>query len=122
MPVQDLKTVLACSLVKRFLDGVKEGNAKFKIKYHKEPEDIVNYLQTKHRNQTNIYLDKIFKRYARRASTENDVCDITVGQTADEEDDDEAERIMRLPLKDKQNKRKYQGRLEGSRRNGNPLN
>ena len=46
-------------LVRRFLDGLRDSDARFEIEYNKEPEDIdeavyhtVNFVQTKHRGST----------------------------------------------------------------------
>ena len=102
-------------LVRRFLDGLKDSDASFEIEFHKEPDDIdeavfhaVNFIQTKRRSQTDSYQDRKFKRYARRTSTENDGYKSEDGQTVDEEVEDEAERIMRLPSKDEQSTRTNQ--------------
>lgn len=102
-------------LVRRFLDGLKDGDARFEIEFHKEPEDIddavfhaVNFIQTKRRNQTDTYSDKKFKKYTRRASTRDEEYDSEVEYVAEEADVGEAERIMRLPSKDEENKKKTQ--------------
>lgn len=64
-------------LVRRFIDGLRDNDARFEIEYNKEPEDIdeavyhaVNFLQTKRRSNPDPFLDKKFKRFARRAAAE----------------------------------------------------
>lgn len=89
-------------LVRRFLDGLRDSDARFEIEYNKEPEDIdeavyhaVNFVQTKHRGSTESSADRKCKRYARRSKLE---CD----SSADEESQDEGEdlkRVCRLPAK-----------------------
>ena len=62
-------------LVRRFLDGLKDHEARFEIEYHKEPDVIedavyhaVNFLQTKRRSTFESYTDRKFKKYVRTAS------------------------------------------------------
>ena len=57
-------------LVRRFLDGLKDDEARFKIEFHKETDDIdnavyhaVNFLQTRRRSSGDNFADKKFKRY-----------------------------------------------------------
>lgn len=64
-------------LVRRFIDGLRDNDARFEIEYNKEPEDIdeavyhaVNFLQTKRRSNPDAFLDKKFKRFAGRAAAE----------------------------------------------------
>ena len=66
-------------LVRRFLDGLRDSDARFEIEYNKEPDNIdeavyhaVNFVQTRHRNSSEHYSDRKNKTYARRASFEND--------------------------------------------------
>lgn len=89
-------------LVRRFLDGLRDSDARFEIEYNKEPEDIddavyhaVNFVQTKHRGFTESSTDRKYKRYARRSKLEHD-------SSTDEESQDEGEdlkRVCRLPAK-----------------------
>ena len=92
-------------LVRRFLDGLKDDEARFEIDFHKEPVDIdkavfhaVNFIQSRRRNATDMYSyqDKKFKKYARRTSQESDAEDSGVEQ---QEDADSCEYVMRLPSK-----------------------
>ena len=66
-------------LVRRFLDRLKDTEARFEIEFHKEPEVIdqaiyhtVNYIQSKRINTSESYLNKKCQKYARRASEESD--------------------------------------------------
>ena len=92
-------------LVRRFLDGLKDSEARFEIE---EPSNIdeavrhaVNFVQTKRRNALDGYGEKKFKRYVRRTS-----------QDSDNEDDrydiqDEVpEYVMRIPTKRGEDQRK----------------
>ena len=83
-------------LVRRFLDGLRDSDARFEIEYNKEPEDIdeavyhaVNFVQTKHRGSTESSADGKCKRYARRSKLEHD-------SSADEESQDEGEDLKRV--------------------------
>ena len=65
-------------LVQRFLDGMRDNEACFEIKYHKEPDDrdeavyhAVNFIHTGRRNSQDTH-QKRFKKYARRTSLELD--------------------------------------------------
>ncbi|MEW8547165.1 MAG: hypothetical protein AB2693_26945, partial [Candidatus Thiodiazotropha sp.] len=62
-------------LVRRFLDGLRDSEARFEIEFHKEPEDIdeavyhaVNFIQTRRRSSHETYAEKKAKKYARRAN------------------------------------------------------
>ena len=101
-------------LVRRFLDGLKDSEARFEIEFHKEPSNIdeavrhaVNFVQTKRRNALDGYGGKKFKRYVRRTS-----------QDSDNEDDgydiqDEVpEYVMRIPTKRGEDQRKKPQRGE----------
>lgn len=100
-------------LVRRFLDGLKDSEARFEIEYNKEPEDIddavyhaVNFMQTRRRSSRDTYADRKFKKYARRTSQGSDHEDIEMEQQEDTEDYDH---VMRIPMKaDMQQKRKPQ--------------
>ena len=57
------------NLVRRFLDGLKDHEARFEIEFHKEPDDIdtavyhaVNFLQTRRRSSGENYADRKAKR------------------------------------------------------------
>ena len=88
-------------LVRRFLDGLRDSDARFEIEYNKEPDNIdeavyhaVNFVQTRHRNSSEHYSDRKQKKYARRTSFEND--------SASEESDTDGEykqreHIYRVP-------------------------
>ena len=91
-------------LVRRFLDGLKDHEARFEVEYHKEPVDIdtavyhvVNFIQTRRRNSSDTYADRKFKRSVRRTSQESDVEDNDIGGN---EDVDSCEYVMRLPTKE----------------------
>ena len=63
-------------LVRKFLDGLKDNDARFEIEYNKEPEDIdqavyhaVNFIQTRRRNEE-IFADKKYKKFVRRVTEE----------------------------------------------------
>lgn len=90
-------------LVRRFLDGLRDQEARFEVEYHKEPEDIdkavyhvVNFIQTRRRNYSGAYADRKTKKFARRASKATDLED---SETEREEDVDDYEYVMRLPAK-----------------------
>ena len=93
-------------LVRRFLDGMKDGEARFEIEYHKEPDDIdqavyhaVNFIHTRRKNSHENH-ERRFKKYARRTNLEHD-------DQSDEEDnfesDDEVNRAYRIPVKTDKN-------------------
>lgn len=87
-------------LVRRFLDGLRDSDARFEIEYNKEPDDIdeavfhaVNFVQTRHRSSSERSADRKFKKYARRASQESE-------SSSDGESEDESkqkERAYRIP-------------------------
>ena len=90
-------------LVRRFLDGLKDNEARFEIEFHKEPEDIdeavfhaVNFIQSKRRNASDSYMDRKLKKYARRTSQESDTEDSEVESLEERED---CEYALRLPTK-----------------------
>ena len=90
-------------LVRRFLDGLKDNEARFEIEFHKEPEDIdeavfhaVNFIQSKRRNASDSYMDRKFKKYARRTSQESDTEDSEVEPLEERED---CEYALRLSTK-----------------------
>ncbi|MEW8544187.1 MAG: zinc finger CCHC domain-containing protein, partial [Candidatus Thiodiazotropha sp.] len=90
-------------LVRRFLDGLKDHEARFEVEYHKEPEDIdqavyhvVNFIQTRRRNYSDMYADRKAKKFARRASQVSDIEDSEIECEADVGD---YEYVMRLPVK-----------------------
>ena len=93
-------------LVRRFLDGMKDGEARFEIEYHKEPDDIdqavyhaVNFIHTRRKN-SHENNERRFKKYARRTNLEH-------ADQSDEEDnfesDDEVNRAYRVPAKTDKN-------------------
>ena len=87
-------------LVRKFLDGLKDNDARFEIEYNKEPEDIdqavyhaVNFIQTRRRNQE-TFADK-YKKFVRRATEE-------ISYDTDEEyssENEELEHVYRVPQK-----------------------
>ena len=89
-------------LVRRFLDGMRDNEARFEIEYHKEPDDIdeavyhaVNFIHTRRRNFHESH-EKRFKKYARRTSLEYD------GSSDEEEAYETAvedNRALRIPAK-----------------------
>ena len=90
-------------LLRRFLDGMKDNEARFEIEFHKEPDDIdqavyhaVNFIQTKRRNSSDYYNDRKFKKYARRTGQDSDFEDSEIEQ---QEDGDDYEYALRLPTK-----------------------
>ena len=91
-------------LVRRFLDGLKDHEARFEVEYHKEPLDIdtavyhvVNFIQTRRRNSFDTYADRKYKRLVRRTSQESEAEDNDIGVN---EDVDSCEYVMRLPAKE----------------------
>ena len=102
---RDLRTKQE-DLVRRFLDGMKDNEARFEIEYHKEPNDIdqavyhaVNFIHTRRRNSQETH-EKRFKKYARRTNLELD-------SPSDEEEsydsDQEGNRAYRVPVKTDKN-------------------
>ena len=90
-------------LVRRFLNGLKDHEARFEIEFHKEPDDIdqavyhaVNFIQTNRRNSPDYYNDRKFKKYVRRTSQESDFVDIENEQP---EERDDYECALRVPTK-----------------------
>ena len=89
-------------LVRRFLDGMRDNEARFEIEYHKEPDDIdeavyhaVNFIHTRRRHSQDTH-EKRFKKYARRTSLELD------SPSDDEENfesDEDDIRALRVPAK-----------------------
>lgn len=100
-------------LVRRFLDGLKDSEARFEIEYNKEPNDIdeavyhaVNFMQTRRRSSVDTYAERKFKKFARRTSQGSDNEDSELEQQEDTQDYDH---VMRIPMKgDMQQKRKPQ--------------
>ena len=90
-------------LVRRFLDGMHDSEARFEIEYHKEPIDIdqavyhaVNFIQTRRRSSYEVSGDRRQRRYARRTSSEYD--GISEEETFVEEEQEE-EHAYRVPTK-----------------------
>ena len=88
-------------LVRRFLDGLRDNDARFEVEYNKEPVNIdeavlhvVNFVQTRRRGSSEEYAERKFKRYARRANVESD------GSSDDESQDESIDRVFRLPAKE----------------------
>ena len=89
-------------LVRRFLDGLRDDEARFEVEFNKEPENIddavyhvVNFIQT--RRQTDYNPEKKGKRYARRAMIEDGYCSDS-DSSADESQDKKAN-ARRVPDK-----------------------
>ena len=96
-------------LVRRFLDGLRDSEARFEIEYNKEPDDIdeavyhaVNFIQTRRRSSDDSYQDKKAKRYARRASCENDS---PSEEIESEGEDEELHHINRVPATGEQKRK-----------------
>ena len=90
-------------LVRRFLDGMRDNEARFEIEFHKEPDDIdkavyhaVNFAQTRWRSSSETNDGKRFKRYTRRTSLEYD--SPSEGEALCETDEEE-DRARRIPVK-----------------------
>ena len=90
-------------LVRRFLNGLRDNDARFEIEYNKEPEDIdeavyhaVNFLQTRRRSNPDAFADKKFKKFARRATDE-----IVYDSDGEEyqEDVTDIDHVYRIPAK-----------------------
>ncbi|MES9970529.1 MAG: hypothetical protein ABW092_10890, partial [Candidatus Thiodiazotropha sp.] len=111
-------------LVRRFLDGLKDNEARFEIEFHKEPEDIdeavyhaVNFIQTRRRNSSGNYYDKKFKKYARRTSQESDTED---SEIECKEEGDDYEYALRLPTTgDTYQKKRHQKGEQKTEQNSN---
>ena len=96
-------------LVRRFLDGLRDSEARFEIEYNKEPDDIdeavyhaVNFIQTKRRSSDDSYQDRKAKKYARRASYEDDN---QIECTESETEDEELHHIYRVPTTGEQKRK-----------------
>ena len=89
-------------LVRKFLDGLKDNDARFEIEYNKEPNDIdeavyhaINFIQTRRKSNQETFADKKYKKFVRRATEE-------MNYDTDKEccsDIEEPERAYRVPLK-----------------------
>ena len=87
-------------LVRKFLDGLRDNDARFEIEYNKEPEDIdktvyhaVNFIQTRRRSNPDTFMEKKFKEFARRATEEH-----SYGTVEDGADDSaEPGHVCRVP-------------------------
>ena len=96
-------------LVRRFLDGLRDSEARFENEYNKEPDDIdeavdhaVNFIQTRSRSSDDSYQDRKAKKYARRASCEYD----SVSEEIESEgEDEELHRIYRVPTTSEQKRK-----------------
>ena len=94
-------------LVRKFLDGLKDHEARFEIEFNKEPNDIdeavyhaVNFIQTRRRSTYDRNSERHFKKYTRRANQEID-CQSDDEETAETEE--EVNHAYRIPGKaDKQ--------------------
>ena len=87
-------------LVRRFLDGLRDSDARFEVEYNKEPENIdeavfhvVNFVQTRRRGSSEEYSDRKFKKYTRRTNAESD------GSSDEEAQEEGNDRVYRLPAK-----------------------
>ena len=87
-------------LVRRFLDGLRDSDARFKVEYNKEPVNIdeavfhvVNFVQTRRRGSAEEYSDRKFKKYTRRTNVESD------GSSDEEVQEEGNDRVYRLPAK-----------------------
>ena len=87
-------------LVRRFLDGLRNSDARFEVEYNKEPVNIdeavfhvVNFVQTRRRGSAEEYSDRKFKKYTRRTNVESDGSSDEEGQAEDND------RVYRLPAK-----------------------
>ena len=96
-------------LVRRFLDGLRDSEARFEIEYNKEPDDIdeavyhaVNFIQTRRRSSDDSYQDKKAKRYARRASCE---IDSPIEEVESGGEDEDLHHIYRVPTTDEQKRK-----------------
>ena len=89
-------------MVRRFLDGLRDSDARFEVEYNKETENIdeavyhvVKFVQTKHRGIQEGHTDRKFKKYARRASCDD--ADSSKEYLSDESND--LHRVNRVPAK-----------------------
>ena len=89
-------------LVRRFLDGLKDNEARFEVEYHKEPTDIdtavyhvVNFIQTRRRNNSNTHPER--KYPVRRTSHRSDTEDSYLEHF---EDEGTCKRLMRVSSKE----------------------
>ena len=97
-------------LVRKFLDGLKDNDARFEIEYNKEPEDIdqdvyhaVNFIQTRRKENQETFADKKYKKFVRRATEE---MSYDTGEEYSSEIE-EPEHVYRVPQKsDRQEKKK----------------
>ena len=96
-------------LVRRFLDGLKDHEARFEVEYHKEPVDIdtavyhvVNFIQTRRRSNSNTHSERKFKHPVRRTSRRSDTEDSDMEHF---EDEGTCERLMRVSSKEEPFKR-----------------
>ena len=87
-------------LVRRFLDGLRDSDARFEVEYNKEPVNIdeavfhvVNFVQTRRRGSAEEYSDRKFKKYTRRTNVESD------GSSDEEVQEEGNDRVYRLPAK-----------------------
>ena len=87
-------------LVRRFLDGLRDGDACFEVEFNKEPEDIneavyqaVSFVQTRHRNFKEHFADRQHKKYARRMSSCDGISDDDSDSPQDNEQLDYACRV-----------------------------
>ena len=87
-------------LVRRFLDGLRDSDARFEVEYNKEPVNIdeavfhvENFVQTKRKWPSEESSKRKFKRIARRAHIESD------DSSDDESQDESIDRLFRLPVK-----------------------
>ena len=87
-------------LVRKFLDGLKDHEARFEIEFHKEPNDIdeavyhaVNFIQTRRRSTYERNSERHFKKYTRRTNQEFDRQSDDEETTETEEEDNHAYRI-----------------------------
>ena len=105
--IRNLKTWRE-DLVRKFLDGLRDSEARFEIEFHKEPEDIdeavyhaVNFIQTRRRSSYETYAEKKPKKYARRANCEDEGL-IEAEELC--ETDEELDRAYRVPARSEKQK------------------
>ena len=96
-------------LVRRFLDGLKDNEARFEVENHKEPTDIdtaiyhvVNFIQTRRRSNSNTHSERKFKHPVRRTSHRSDTEDSDMEHF---EDEGTCERLMSVSSKEEPFKR-----------------
>ena len=87
-------------LVRRFLDGLVDDEARFEVEYHKEPSTIddavyqvVNFLQTKHQSNSAPYGERKMRKFVRRTTSPDDASDNEDFQA------DYYEHVCRVPSK-----------------------